>query len=321
MHHVTTKPFIATPDLTNSRFYGPNLMSHIVSSAATDGQVGIIQFYGQTGGEPPVHIHSHEDEFFFILDGEATFLCGGKEMPVKAGSFVWLPRGMAHGFTFHSGTGRGLVGFTPGDFEEWFIGFSFPAPAMELPIPQMASYEVDMDAMVGTSADLGVLFVDPDQLQVAPPADAESLPFVAHRDSADVLDMPTMSLRFLANSEDTAERVICFELDLMEGACVPVHAKNVFKMTYILEGKARVQLGDELHEVGPETIIGIPAGTAYGYRSLSGTLRTLEIVMGGDFDDFAAELHVLCNSPEASWENVSRLMLEYGIQPIAPEVA
>jgi uncharacterized cupin superfamily protein len=56
---------------------------------------------GQAG--PPLHLHPHTDEMFYIADGDATFHLGDSELPLSAGGLVIVPRGIAH-TVWNSGT-------------------------------------------------------------------------------------------------------------------------------------------------------------------------------------------------------------------------
>ena len=47
---------------------------------------------------PPPHVHRDEDDSFYILDGELTFLVEGDELTVGPGTFVLAPPGVEHTF-------------------------------------------------------------------------------------------------------------------------------------------------------------------------------------------------------------------------------
>ncbi|MGQ9478048.1 MAG: cupin domain-containing protein [Candidatus Bipolaricaulia bacterium] len=47
------------------------------------------------GGYSPRHRHDYEHEIF-ILEGEGTALDGGKEEPIRAGSFLFIPPDAEH---------------------------------------------------------------------------------------------------------------------------------------------------------------------------------------------------------------------------------
>jgi quercetin dioxygenase-like cupin family protein len=58
--------------------------------------LGIITF--AAGRELESHVHDEEDDSFYILDGELTFLLGDEEVRAPAGTFVLIPPGVEHGF-------------------------------------------------------------------------------------------------------------------------------------------------------------------------------------------------------------------------------
>ena len=47
---------------------------------------------------PPPHIHSREDESFFVLEGEIEFQVGDEKITARPGTFIQGPRGIAHSF-------------------------------------------------------------------------------------------------------------------------------------------------------------------------------------------------------------------------------
>ena len=71
---------------------------------------------------PPLHLHPHTDEAFYVGDGDATFLLGDREVPVTAGGLVFVPRGSAH-TVWNSGDRpvRGLILISPGTAEHEFV--------------------------------------------------------------------------------------------------------------------------------------------------------------------------------------------------------
>ncbi|QJY46392.1 cupin domain-containing protein [Pseudonocardia broussonetiae] len=47
---------------------------------------------------PPPHLHRAYDEAFYVVDGSVAFTLDGGTATCPAGSFVFVPRGAAHGF-------------------------------------------------------------------------------------------------------------------------------------------------------------------------------------------------------------------------------
>lgn len=65
-------------------------------------RVGVMEYTTRRGEEPPEHMHPTEDEIFYVLQGALTFQCGAATFEVEDGGFVFLPRGISHGYTIRS---------------------------------------------------------------------------------------------------------------------------------------------------------------------------------------------------------------------------
>ena len=50
------------------------------------------------GRELEAHVHQEEDDAFYILEGEMTFVLGDEEFKAGPGAFVLVPPGVEHGF-------------------------------------------------------------------------------------------------------------------------------------------------------------------------------------------------------------------------------
>jgi mannose-6-phosphate isomerase-like protein (cupin superfamily) len=50
------------------------------------------------GRELEAHVHDDEDDAFYILEGELTFVFGGEEASAPPCTFVLVPPGVEHGF-------------------------------------------------------------------------------------------------------------------------------------------------------------------------------------------------------------------------------
>ncbi len=128
MMHLPTKKM-----LSRSYWYGPNLVTILTGSSETDGAFSLVKTLLRKGFEPPLHMHSREDESNFILEGEIVYTIGDKQFHAKTGDYVHLPKNIPHTFALISDTASTLMLMTPGGFEEMFIRCGRPAEAMELP--------------------------------------------------------------------------------------------------------------------------------------------------------------------------------------------
>jgi quercetin dioxygenase-like cupin family protein len=62
----------------------------------TGGAATVWESLAAPGEGPPVHLHRREDEFMYVIDGRLRFLLAGEMTEAPAGSFVFIPKGVAH---------------------------------------------------------------------------------------------------------------------------------------------------------------------------------------------------------------------------------
>lgn len=92
------EPFVSKPG-QGERL---NFMGQVSLVRATGDQTGGVLSLTETrtpkGGGPPRHVHSREDEAYFVLDGEYSFTIGDETTVCPPGTFVFAPRGVPHGY-------------------------------------------------------------------------------------------------------------------------------------------------------------------------------------------------------------------------------
>lgn len=126
--HVSTAQM-----LERSYWYGTNFLTILAYASETNGAFSLVKNVMRKGFEPPLHVHTLEDESNFILKGEILFTIGDKAIHAKAGDYVHLPKNVPHTFKLLSDTAETLLIITPGGFEDMFVQCSRPALRMELP--------------------------------------------------------------------------------------------------------------------------------------------------------------------------------------------
>lgn len=113
--------------LQDAFWWQGSLMTIKTRAEETGGALGIVEGSFYEGFGPPLHVHSREDEAFYILEGKIRFRQGDDEFVAGAGSWVWGPRGVPHAFKVQPGGARALVIVTPGGFERMFEEGGVPA--------------------------------------------------------------------------------------------------------------------------------------------------------------------------------------------------
>ncbi len=97
------------------------------SISSTAGAFTMIESH--TAGGAPWHVHTREDEYFYVLDGEITIWCGKEEFHAGPRSFVFLPRGVPHAWDVRPpGKATVLMMTVPGMLEEFLREFHAATP-------------------------------------------------------------------------------------------------------------------------------------------------------------------------------------------------
>jgi mannose-6-phosphate isomerase-like protein (cupin superfamily) len=96
-----------------------------VSSTAS----GLTIIESCTAGGAPWHMHSREDEYFYVLEGEITVWCGDEVFEAGPRSFVFLPRGVPHAWDVKSAGKATLLMMTaPAMLDEFLRDFHAAKP-------------------------------------------------------------------------------------------------------------------------------------------------------------------------------------------------
>jgi len=89
----------------------------LVAGSATDNRLALLEIHETAGRGTVRHVHEHEDEVVYVLEGELTFQIGEEIHRVWPGSCLVLPRGIEHGYVIESGLARLLVAVAPAGLE------------------------------------------------------------------------------------------------------------------------------------------------------------------------------------------------------------
>lgn len=122
-----------------------------VASSDTGGAAAVFHLTVPPMSGPPLHRHSREDEWFYVLEGTITIEIDGQRTVARAGDSAFAARGTVHAFqNFTAETGKLLVMTTPGtDFNKFFVALSahnmgLPAPDLPGSVQIMSNYGIEM---------------------------------------------------------------------------------------------------------------------------------------------------------------------------------
>jgi len=110
----------------------------LVSSHDTGGRYTICEVETAAGNGPPLHAHSYEDGFFYILEGEFDFQIAGKAATAGPGTSLFIPRQTAYSFRSKDDRGRFLVLAHPGGLDLFFQDVKAVAQGQQLLLETLA---------------------------------------------------------------------------------------------------------------------------------------------------------------------------------------
>ena len=85
------------------------------------GDWAVVEWRLRAGDEPPIHIHTREDETLYVLDGAITAFVGDQRIEVEAGSYAALPKDVPHGLSVRGEEARLLVTLAPAGTEYFLV--------------------------------------------------------------------------------------------------------------------------------------------------------------------------------------------------------
>jgi quercetin dioxygenase-like cupin family protein len=96
-------------------------VTFITRGGQTNGVLATLDIVVPAGEGPPLHAHTREDEWAYVLAGDLRWKLDGELTASPPGSFVFIPRGVVHCFqNIGDQPGRLLVTFSPAGMEGFF---------------------------------------------------------------------------------------------------------------------------------------------------------------------------------------------------------
>ena len=95
-------------------------MSVKATADQTNGAFSLLEASEPAGFGPPLHIHRDAAEAFYVLEGEYVIFIEGRETICPAGSFIFIPAGIEHGFRVGGVASRKLNIYMPAAMVGYF---------------------------------------------------------------------------------------------------------------------------------------------------------------------------------------------------------
>ncbi|MGE5655878.1 MAG: cupin domain-containing protein [Actinomycetota bacterium] len=120
----------------------------------------LVEIVVQPQSGTPPHIHTHEDEAFYILEGECEFQLGEQRVMPPPGTFLHSPKGQLHRFT-NVGTQPAvlLCWCTPAGLEKFFAEVGTPVTERSQTPPPVSPAEIEK--LLATAPKYGLEIIPP----------------------------------------------------------------------------------------------------------------------------------------------------------------
>ncbi|QEL17810.1 cupin domain-containing protein [Limnoglobus roseus] len=141
-------PTIRTPAEGRTVAVVGDVYRFLATGDDTNGKYALWEALVPPGGGPPPHVHSREEEGFYVLDGEVTVFIGDEKVVATAGVFVNMPVGTPHSFKNESDRpAKMLISVAAAGLEQMFFEVGVPvaqgattaAPPTKAEIEKMAA--------------------------------------------------------------------------------------------------------------------------------------------------------------------------------------
>ena len=106
-------------------------------------------------------------------------------------------------------------------------------------------------------------------------------PFVSGADALPFTDVKSGTdtrMQVLVGPDTGAPNFALRRFRMGAGGGMPLHTNEVEHEQYVLRGRARIRIGDAVHEVAPDTTLYIPAGVPHSYEVLEAPFEFLCVV-------------------------------------------
>jgi quercetin dioxygenase-like cupin family protein len=120
-------PTLRTPSEGRTIAVVGDVYRFLATGDDTNGKYAMWEAVVPPGGGPPPHVHSREEEGFYVLDGEVTVHISDKRVVATAGTFVNMPVGTPHSFKNESrNPTKMLITVAPAGLEQMFFEVGVP---------------------------------------------------------------------------------------------------------------------------------------------------------------------------------------------------
>jgi quercetin dioxygenase-like cupin family protein len=265
---------------------GDDKITFQATSADTDGAYAfwLDEPPGHVG--PPKHVHSREEEGFYVIEGQVQFRAGHIDKLLTKDDFIALPKGIPHSWTNTTAGNARLITFTAGAGNEGFfltLGASGVGPAR----PRAT---LPLEEINARTRRYGVTYMEStaDPLDGALQIGAGRSPTVVRPEEGQRRHACGVVYSVKACGSITANAYTLIEVLIAPGGIMPSHRHAAFEEgVYVLDGSIRATLDGETYEAPPDSFLIIPWGLPHEIRNMEGSsARLLLLSVPGGIEDY-----------------------------------
>ena len=137
-------PIVRKGDMARTIAVVGDIYRFLATGEDTNGKYAMWEAIVPPESGPPPHVHSREEEGFFVLEGEITFHVGADRIVAKAGEFANIPIGTPHSFKNESNqSAKMLITIAPAGLERMFFEVGTPLQQGATTAPHPTKEEIE----------------------------------------------------------------------------------------------------------------------------------------------------------------------------------
>ncbi len=136
-------PVVYGPGAAPALYWSRELLRRELATAEqTAGLFALTETTTDAGYASPFHVHHHDDEAIYVLDGTIDLYLGDDVHEGRGGSWFFMPRAIPHGYAVRpDGPARMLILMAPGGFDRFFHDHGQPVDAGPPDAPAISKEE------------------------------------------------------------------------------------------------------------------------------------------------------------------------------------
>jgi quercetin dioxygenase-like cupin family protein len=159
---MSRNPIINSPPQGRTVAVVGDVYRFLATGDDTNGKYALFEALVGPGGGPPPHVHSREEEGFYVLEGEITFTVNGERVVATAGMFANMPVGTPHSFKNESvRPARMLISVAPAGLEQMFFEVGVPLAEGATTAPPPTKDEIEKLLAVAPKYGIEILLPGP----------------------------------------------------------------------------------------------------------------------------------------------------------------